>query len=445
MSIALLILKYQIINLNLPVLFKILTGVQMKKFLIFIIISISTFTTTSAQSWEMFTTENSNLPVDYIDNLVVDSNDNLWFHTKSPIFMYNQSEDKWHEFNQSNSNLTDGFTHISIGNDGSVYIYSSHIFKFKENVMNFEIVEENIICDKFVFDNNGVLYFVKQVNIYSKKGDKIKEIYNGQIGGPNYPTELLIDINENLWFAIDGYTSALYSYDGSKLDTLDSLFKENPRIGINSISLDKNNNIWLGTGLECVLLNYNIQDRNWVYFDNKNSPLGKENIFLKDSKVDKNNNVWTITAFYNSSAPISLFKYNGSAWLEFSIDEAFNISENELFSLLSLAIDSKNNVWIGTNEGLIKFNETTTNIEINIEGGIGIYPNPASNQLTIDLKEKQAISYTISDIKGNIVENRKHSYSGQMDINLKSYPIGNYIIELTLANNQKITNKFVKE
>lgn len=325
------------------------------------------------------------------------------------------------------------------------YIYSSHIFKFKENVMNFEIVEENIICDKFVFDNNGVLYFVKQVNIYSKKGDKIKEIYNGQIGGPNYPTELLIDINENLWFAIDGYTSALYSYDGSKLDTLDSLFKENPRIGINSISLDKNNNIWLGTGLECVLLNYNIQDRNWVYFDNKNSPLGKENIFLKDSKVDKNNNVWTITAFYNSSAPISLFKYNGSAWLEFSIDEAFNISENELFSLLSLAIDSKNNVWIGTNEGLIKFNETTTNIEINIEGGIGIYPNPASNQLTIDLKEKQAISYTISDIKGNIVENRKHSYSGQMDINLKSYPIGNYIIELTLANNQKITNKFVKE
>lgn len=445
MSIALLILKYQIINLNLPVLFKILTGVQMKKFLIFIIISISTFTTTSAQSWEMFTTENSNLPVDYIDNLVVDSNDNLWFHTKSSIFMYNQSEDKWHEFNQSNSNLTDGFTHISIGKDGSVYIYSSHIFKFKENVMNFEIVEENIICDKFVFDNNGVLYFVKQVNIYSKKGDKIKEIYNGQIGGPNYPTELLIDINENLWFAIDGYTSALYSYDGSKLDTLDSLFKENPRIGINSISLDKNNNIWLGTGLECVLLNYNIQDRNWVYFDNKNSPLGKENIFLKDSKVDKNNNVWTITAFYNSSAPISLFKYNGSAWLEFSIDEAFNISENELFSLLSLAIDSKNNVWIGTNEGLIKFNETTTNIEINIEGGIGIYPNPASNQLTIDLKEKQAISYTISDIKGNIVENRKHSYSGQMDINLKSYPIGNYIIELTLANNQKITNKFVKE
>lgn len=122
MSIALLILKYQIINLNLPVLFKILTGVQMKKFLIFIIISISTFTTTSAQSWEMFTTENSNLPVDYIDNLVVDSNDNLWFHTKSSIFMYNQSEDKWHEFNQSNSNLTDGFTHISIGKDGSVYI-----------------------------------------------------------------------------------------------------------------------------------------------------------------------------------------------------------------------------------------------------------------------------------------------------------------------------------
>ncbi|PKL81224.1 MAG: hypothetical protein CVV25_00320 [Ignavibacteriae bacterium HGW-Ignavibacteriae-4] len=417
----------------------------MKKLLIILIISISTLTTTYAQSWEIFTTENSNLPVDYIDNLVVDSNDNLWIHTKNSIFMYNQSQDSWHEFNQSNSNLTYGFTHISIGKDSSVYVSSNHIFEFKENVMNFEIVEENIKCDKFVFDENGVLYFVNQVNVYAKEGDKVKEIYNGQVGGPNYPTELLIDINENLWFAIDGYTSALYSYDGSKLDSLDSLFKENPRIGINSISLDMNNNIWLGTGLECVLLNYNIQDRNWIYFDNKNSPLGKENIFLKDSKVDKNNNVWTITAKFNGSTPISLYKYNGTDWIEYSIDNAFNISGNELLTLLSLAIDSKNNIWIGTSEGLIKFNETTTSVETNENDLVNIYPNPASNQLTIDLQGKQAIGYAISDIKGNIVENRKDNYSGQMNINLKSYPTGTYILELILTNNQKITNKFVKE
>ncbi len=417
----------------------------MKIFLNVILLFALPLTSTYSESWEWFNTNNSRLPVNSIDNLVVDSNDNLWFHTKSSIFMYNQNEDKWHEFNQSNSNLTDGFTHISIGKDGSVFISSNHIFKLKENVMNFEIVEENITCDKFVFDENGVLYFVNQVNVYSKEGDKVKEIYNGQVGGPNYPTELLIYNDEILWFAIDGYTSALYSYDGSKLDTLDSIFKENPRIGINSTSMDDKNNIWLGNGLDCVVLNYNIENGNWVYFDNKNSPLGNKGMFSKDSKTDKNNNIWVISAIDMISPPISLFKYDGSNWIEYSVDKAFNISTQDQIVLLKLAFDSKNNVWIGTNKGLIKFNETTTSIESNPKDLISIYPNPTKNQLTIDLQDKQSTGYTISDLKGNIIEINNDNYFDQININLKSYSIGTYIIELTLANNQKITLKFVKE
>ena len=422
-----------------------LTGPQMKKFLIFIIISISTFTTTSAQSWEMFTTENSNLPVDYIDNLVVDSNDNLWSHTNNSIYMYNQKEDKWHEFNQGNSNLTDGFTYISIGKDGSVYVSSNHIFKFKENVMNFEIVEENIKCEKFVFDENGVLYFVNQVNVYAKEGDKIKEIYNGQVEGPNYPTELVIDEIGKLWFAIDGFKTALHSYDGTKLNTLDSLFNENSRISIKSISLGDISNIWLGNGDNAIVLNYNIINERWLYFDKNNSPLGEKGTFSKSLTNSKSGSLWVLSALDVISPPISLFKYDGSDWFEYSVDKAFNISTQDQIVLMDLAIDSKNNVWIGTNKGLIKFNETTSNIETKDENDISIYPNPTSNQLTIDLKENQAISYTISDLKGNIVENRKDNFSGQLNIDLKSFPIGTYIIELTLTNNQKIANKFVKE
>lgn len=417
----------------------------MKKLLLFIIISISTLTTSYGQYWDLFNTDNSELPINVINNLVIDSNDNLWFHSTNSIYMYNQTENKWSEFNQNNSNLTAGFNHISIGKDGSVYVSSNHIFKFKENVMNFEIIEENIICDKFVFDKNGVLYYVNQVYVYSKDGDELKEIYNGQIDGPNYPTELIIDNNGILWFAIDGYENALYSYDGTKLNTLDSIFKENPRIGINSISIDANNNIWLGNGLDGIVLYYSINDNRWINFNNTNSPIGNQGMFLKALRTDSNNDVWMISAILNSSPPISLFKYDGSDWFEYSIDKAFNIKEGEILILLTLVIDSKNNVWIGTRDGLIKFNETTTSVETIEKDLVTIYPNPASNQITIDLQDKQATSYTISDIKGNIIENKHGNYSGQMDINLKSYPTGTYIIELTLTNNQKITNKFVKE
>ncbi len=417
----------------------------MEKLLIFIIISISTLTATYGQTWDLYTSENSELPVNSIDNLEIDLNDNLWFYTKSSVFMYNQAENKWTEFNESNSNLTNGFTHIEIGKDGSVYVSSDHIFVFKENVMNFEIVEENIICDKFIFDNNGVLYYVKQINVYAKVDDKIKLIYNGQVEGPNYPTELVIDEFGILWFAIDGFTTALYSYDGIKLDTLDSIFKEYPRIGINSISIDDESNIWQGNGDDSIILNFNSKSKSWIYFDNKNSPLGEDWMYSKGLTTDNHNNIWVLSAKEIVFPPLSLFKYNGSDWFEFSIDNAFNILENELFSLLSLAVDSKNNVWIGTSEGLIKFNETTTSVETNEKNIVTIYPNPASNQLTIDLQGKQATSYTISDIKGNIIENIHDKYLGQININLKSYPSGTYIIELTLTNNQKITNKFVKE
>ena len=421
------------------------TGIPMRKLLIFIFISISTLTATYSQSWVMFTTENSDLPLNAIDNLVIDSNDNLWFHTNNSIFMYNQNEGKWTEFNESNSNLNNGFTHIEVAFDGSVYVSSTNIYKYNSDLVNFEIIEENIICDKFVFDKNGVLYFVKQVNVYAKFDDKEIEIYNGQIDGPNYPTELIIDNNGILWFAIDGYENALYSYDGTKLNTLDSIFKENPRIGINSISIDANNNIWLGNGLDGIVLYYSINDNRWINFNNTNSPIGNQGMFLKALRTDSNNDVWMISAILNSSPPISLFKYDGSDWFEYSIDKAFNIKEGEILILLTLAIDSKNNVWIGTRDGLIKFNETTTSVETNNTDLISIYPNPASNQLTIDLQGKQAIGYTISDIKGNLIENKLGNYSGQININLKSYPIGTYILELTLTNNQRITNKFVKE
>lgn len=417
----------------------------MKKLLIILLYTVFFSTTSYSQLWKMFTTENSELPTNTIENIVVDANDNIWFHNKNSIYNYNQYENKWNEFNEDNSNLKKGFTHIEIGKDGAVYVSSGNIYKFDSEFLDFNIIEENINCDSFTFDKNGVLYYVKQVGVFAKVVGKVIEIYNGQFGGPNYPTDLIIDDNEILWFAIDGYNNALYRYNGTKLDTLDSIFKENPRIGINSISIDKNSNIWLGNGLDGVLLNYNIDNGSWIYYDNKNSPLGNKGMFSKDSKTDNSNNVWVISALYNSLPPISLFKYNGSNWREFSIDEAFNITGDELFSLLSLAIDSKNNVWIGTDKGLIKFNETITSVENSTENSIILYPNPTNNQLTIDLSEHQAISFTISDIKGDIIETRKEIISGEFNIDLQAFTTGTYFIELTLANNQKISKKFVRE
>lgn len=417
----------------------------MKKQILILIFSLATLTSSYSQSWDLFTADNSGLPNNYINNLTLDSNDNIWYFTKNSIFMYNQNENKWNEFNEENSNLISGFTHIEIGKEGSVYVSSSNIYKFDSELMNFNIIEENINCDKFTFDKNGILYFVKQVNVYSKVDDKITLIYNGQIEGPNYPTELVLDENDILWFAIDGYSSALYSYDGSTLDTLDSIFKENPRISINTISMDRKSNFWLGHGADGILLKYNKESGNWKSFNENNSPLDYDGVFLKDLKTNNKNDVWLISAIYNSLPPISLFKYNGLEWSEFRIDEVFDFSGNEIFSLLSLAVDIKNNVWIGTNKGLIKFNETTTNVENSTENDISLYPNPVNDILTIDLEGKHATSYSITDVYGRelIVENTP--LSGSNNIDIRTLISGTYFISIELSDSKTITSKFVKE
>lgn len=422
-----------------------ITGAKMKKSLIILLFTISFSINTFSQTWERFTTENSNLPINTINNIVIDSNDNLWFHNINSLFMYNQSENKWAEFNESNSNLKKGFTHIEIGKDGSIYVSSDNIYKFNITDMNFEIIEENIKCDKFTYDKNGVLYFVKQFNVYSKIDDKIIEIYNGQVDGPNYPTELLIDENEILWFGTEGFNSAFYKYDGYHLNTLDSIFLENPRIGVKSISMDKKNNIWFGNGDDCIVFSYNKDSEKWIYFDNTNSPLGEEWMYSKDLETDSQNNVWLISSRAVISPPLSLFKYNGTEWLEFSVDKAFDIGTKFELLLLSLAVDSKNNVWIGTDKGLIKFNETTTSVENSTENSISLYPNPANNELTIDLKDEQVISYSISNIKGEKLVKQNETISGLFNIDLQTYASGTYFIELTLTNSQIITKKFVKE
>lgn len=416
----------------------------MKKLIIILLFSFVMLTTSFSQSWDLFTTENSDLPINSINNLVLDSNDNLWFHTTNSIYMYNQTENKWKEFNQNNSNLISGFTHISIGKDGSVYVSSNHIFKFKENVMNFEIVEENIKCDKFIFDENGVLYYVIQVNVYSKEGVEVKEIYNGQVNGPHYPSDLKIDNSNVLWFGTFGFPNGVYSYNDGNLNVYNNIKYDIPNFTTVDLSIDSFNNVWFLSDVDLITYKFESANDIWTTYDSTNSILGEQYSY-NSKNIQTRDKLWLTSTVLSGVSPRKLLSFNYNQWSEYNIDLALNLDTNKPFYLNALAIDSKNNVWIGTSEGLIKFNETTTSVETNEKDLVSIYPNPASNQLTIDLQGKQATSYTISDIKGNIIENKHGNYSSLMYLNLKSFPIGTYIIELTLANNQRINNKFVKE
>jgi len=71
-----------------------------------------------------------------------------------------------------------------------------------------------------------------------------------------------------------------------------------------------------------------------------------------------------------------------------------------------------------------------------------IYPNPVKDVLNISSKVSGEFSYKIINTAGQIVNKGK---SSDKKVNVEKLSVGNYIIELSDTNGNKITNKFIKK
>jgi len=71
-----------------------------------------------------------------------------------------------------------------------------------------------------------------------------------------------------------------------------------------------------------------------------------------------------------------------------------------------------------------------------------VYPNPVKDVLNISSKVSGEFSYKIMNTAGQIVNKGK---SSDKKVNVEKLSVGNYIIELSDTNGNKITNKFIKK
>ena len=77
------------------------------------------------------------------------------------------------------------------------------------------------------------------------------------------------------------------------------------------------------------------------------------------------------------------------------------------------------------------------------ENELKIYPNPAYNELIIELNKKPLIPATITNIEGKQVI-KQDLKLGKNIVNLTEIPKGIYIIEMDFGN-RKVQNKFIKQ
>ncbi|MCX6174132.1 MAG: T9SS type A sorting domain-containing protein [Ignavibacteriales bacterium] len=187
------------------------------------------------------------------------------------------------------------------------------------------------------------------------------------------------DKKGNLWIAAFNYDftesiGGVVKYDGQNWTIYNKLNSPISTNQISSLVLDKNDDVWIGTEKESV---YKFSNDEWTKYDItgiNNSPQTYNKVTAL--AVDSTNNLWV--GMFDGG----IYKYDGNDW------KLFNGYNSKLRSnmIISLAVDYKGRVWVGTEIGLYRYENGDFN-EINISNS----DLPSAN-----------LSKSITDSKGNI-------------------------------------------
>lgn len=120
------------------------------------------------------------------------------------------------------------------------------------------------------------------------------------------------------------------------------------------------------------------------------------------------------------------------------INELLYVSETDFFSkgrihVYNMEGDEVNRFKVGISPGNIAFDmRTTVDIADETATSVNVWPNPSADFIHIALPEISQI--TLTDITGNIMQQYGETAAGDMDINISSYPAGNYFVSVTSAS-----------
>ena len=126
----------------------------------------------------------------------------------------------------------------------------------------------------------------------------------------------------------------------------------------------------------------------------------------------------------------------GSAGTEFSngnMQTSFTIGETFTSTLTNSEIHTLG--FQQTNQSAVSVVELN-NVEV------GLYPNPADNQITFISSLEEPFSYQVYDVSGRLILEGRHQQS-MLTLNVSNLVEGKYFFEYTLDNQQTITTSFI--
>lgn len=271
------------------------------------------------------------LSFDVISSIVADKDKNLYFGTEGGgiTVLDNKTETTSYLTTSESSELSrNNIKSMFLSDKGTLWIGT-----FSEGLAAYDTKSKRFVNENISPDLRKLL---KESGVYVIKKGKDYILWLGTFG----KGLIRYDTSNNTFQVIgnDNYSNNFLSSNR-----------------IRTLLVDKKDNIWIGTQSGLNLINLNDFDNNnyqikHFFFDNK--VLSGDDILTLFQ--DRKNRIWVGTKAKG------LYFYNGKTFKQVNI----SVGNSAITSIHSISEDSKNNLWLSSNYGIIKYNPSRNSVII---------------------------------------------------------------------------------
>lgn len=317
--------------------------------------------------------DSTTLSNDYITTLFEDSANRLWVGTRDGLNLYNREQNNFTRVHVAHEDMKSGSIsvyHINEDAQGNLWlICNDHLVKISGETMEEEFVAEALNEEGKPLDLSKVAFFKSQVLVSTMKGVyrlQGKKLVETDLAG-NEPVTSILALGNELWMGTAGKGIIRYDDTRKSWRILNKEGKQTPLTSnhINDIYLVDKTKIWVATIDGITVIDLETEESQFLRYDFDNGFSLSDKI-LRYVYQDRQGLVWITTpnsgvSYYHSAD--NLFDYYGQT--------SKGGTENDLmdYSVFSL-FNHGNKTWLGSRKGLSRFTAST--------GKFDHYPLPES-------------------------------------------------------------------
>jgi ligand-binding sensor domain-containing protein len=408
---------------------------KIKYLLIIVYFQLSGITLNGQNAWTIYNNSNTILSTGTYLSIAIDNTGVIWVGSRySGVYKFDGTN--WTAYSTSNSNISHDFIKdILVDNSNNVWIGTyKGLSKYNGTTFtNYDTLNAGFKGSEVYTlgkDKNGVIWLASMVEPFTHKGITT---YNGTTWTnlTGYPSQ--IQNAEFLEFAFTSSNTAWIASDNGFVK-YDGTFTFYPYASTglwssSTVAIDASTNIWTG-GFDG-LLKYD--GSSWTYYDNV-SDLGLvSNTHFNDIFPD-GNYLWIGT-----SEGLLKFNRNTSA-----IVANYNSSNSPLEDdcVMEITKDANGYFWMATSIGVVKMDPALLGVnEQDNDCIMNVFPNPATNN--VNVVSSQGSEIVITDAEGKVLKELKTS-TELTKIDISAISKGMYFLKV--KNEKGVTvKKIIKD